>query len=63
MSGADTEREGFFGGMKVMAGLTLASRIFGMVRAIAITSLGAKAAVDAFVMAWRIPNYFRRLFG
>ena len=58
-----SEREGFSAGVKVMAGLTLLSRIFGMVRAMAITSLGAKAAVDAFVMAWRIPNLFRRLFG
>ncbi|MFB3890644.1 MAG: murein biosynthesis integral membrane protein MurJ [Phycisphaerae bacterium] len=57
------EREGFFGAAKLVAGLTLLSRVMGMVRDIAITSLGATRANAAFVMAFQIPNLFRRLFG
>jgi putative peptidoglycan lipid II flippase len=60
---AHAERERFFGGVKVTAGLTLVSRVFGMARAVAVASLGAGADTDAFAMAWRIPNLFRRLFG
>ena len=58
-----SEREHFFGAAKVVAGLTLVSRVFGMVRDIAITSLGVNAATAAFVLAFKIPNLFRRLFG
>ena len=57
------ERERFFGGAKIMALLTLLSRLTGMLRAIAVTSLGASALTDAFAMAFKIPNLFRRLFG
>jgi putative peptidoglycan lipid II flippase len=57
------ERESFFGGMKVMAVLTLLSRVMGMFRAMAIASLGATRLTDAFSLAFRIPNLFRRLFG
>lgn len=57
------EREHFFNATKVIAALTLVSRVLGMVRDMAITSLGANRATGAFVMAFRIPNLFRRLFG
>ena len=57
------EREHFFSAAKLMAGLTLLSRIMGMLRAMAIASLGAVRSNDAFSLAWRIPNLFRRLFG
>jgi putative peptidoglycan lipid II flippase len=44
--------------------LTLASRITGLVRDVLIaTVFGAGAAVDAFNVAFRIPNLLRRLFG
>ena len=56
------EQRHFFGQAKVMAALTVLSRIAGMLRAMAIASLGANALTDAFAMAWRIPNLFRRLF-
>jgi putative peptidoglycan lipid II flippase len=57
------EREHFFGAAKMVAGITVLSRILGMLRDIAIASLGAKRITDAFVFAFRIPNLFRRLFG
>jgi len=57
------ERERFFGATRVVAGLTMLSRVFGMVRDMAITSLGASRMTSAFVLAFKIPNLFRRLFG
>jgi putative peptidoglycan lipid II flippase len=43
--------------------LTLASRITGLVRELLMASLfGASAMTDAFNVAFRIPNLFRRLF-
>ncbi|MEJ2107351.1 MAG: murein biosynthesis integral membrane protein MurJ [Acidiferrobacteraceae bacterium] len=50
----------------VTAGNTLLSRIAGLVRDILLASLmGASTNVsaDAFYMAFRIPNFFRRIFG
>ncbi|MBI2380827.1 MAG: murein biosynthesis integral membrane protein MurJ [Gammaproteobacteria bacterium] len=44
--------------------LTMLSRILGLVRDVAMNYiLGANAASDAFFIAWKIPNFFRRLFG
>jgi putative peptidoglycan lipid II flippase len=44
--------------------LTLVSRVTGLVREMLIASaFGAGAATDAFNVAFRIPNLFRRLFG
>ena len=43
--------------------LTLVSRITGLVRELLIAStFGASALTDAFNVAFRIPNLFRRLF-
>jgi putative peptidoglycan lipid II flippase len=43
--------------------LTLASRIAGLVRDMVIAAaFGASAAADAFFVAFRVPNFFRRLF-
>ena len=42
---------------------TLASRITGLVREQLIAAaFGASAATDAFNVAWRLPNFLRRLF-
>lgn len=47
----------------VVAGMTLASRISGFLRDVVLSHLfGAGAAADAFFVAFRIPNFFRRLF-
>jgi putative peptidoglycan lipid II flippase len=46
-----------------VSGMTLASRITGFVRDTLLAILfGAGAAMDAFVVAFRIPNLLRRLF-
>src|SRR4030042_1116637 len=57
------EREHFFTSAKVVAGIPLISRIFGFFRDLGITSLGATRYNDAFGLAFKIPNLFRRLFG
>ncbi|MBN2020122.1 MAG: murein biosynthesis integral membrane protein MurJ [Sedimentisphaerales bacterium] len=57
------EREHFFNAAKVVAGITVISRIFGLFRDMGITSLGANRSTDAFGLAFQIPNLFRRLFG
>ncbi len=47
-----------------VGGLTLLSRVFGFVRDILIAAtLGSGAVADAFFVAFRFPNLFRRLFG
>lgn len=57
------ERERFFSAAKMVAGITLISRIFGLFRDMGITSLGANRSTDAYGLAFQIPNLFRRLFG
>src|SRR5690606_36875835 len=43
--------------------LTLVSRVLGMVRDMLMARfVGAGAASDAFLIAWRLPNLFRALF-
>ena len=43
---------------------TLVSRVLGLVRDVVIASaFGAGASADTFFVAFRIPNFFRRLFG
>jgi putative peptidoglycan lipid II flippase len=47
-----------------VGGLTLLSRFFGFARDILIAAtLGSGWVADAFVVAFRFPNLFRRLFG
>lgn len=47
-----------------VGGLTLISRIFGFLRDILIAAtLGSGWVADAFFVAFRFPNLFRRLFG
>jgi putative peptidoglycan lipid II flippase len=47
----------------VVSGMTTLSRILGLVRDILIARLfGAGLGVDAFIVAFRIPNFLRRLF-
>ncbi len=47
-----------------VGGLTLLSRVFGFMRDILIAAtLGSGWVADAFVVAFRFPNLFRRLFG
>ena len=47
----------------VVSLMTLISRVSGLIRDIAFASyLGSSAAADAFFVAFRIPNLFRRIF-
>src|SRR5436190_15854568 len=44
--------------------MTLISRIAGLVRDVVFTTfIGASVSADAFYVAFRIPNFFRRIFG
>lgn len=47
----------------VVASMTILSRIVGLVREIVFANFfGASAGMDAFLVAFRIPNFMRRLF-
>jgi len=47
----------------VVSMMTFLSRILGLARDVVIASLfGAGSGVDAFIVAFKIPNFFRRLF-
>ncbi len=53
-----------FKSASIVSLLTLVSRISGLVRELLIAStFGASALTDAFNVAFRIPNLFRRFFG
>jgi len=44
--------------------MTLLSRVFGLLRDITLATLfGATGGTDAFLVAFKIPNFMRRLFG
>ena len=50
-------------GFLTVGGMTLISRVLGLVREIIIAaSLGSSDAADAFYAAFRMPNLFRRIF-
>ncbi|HSP01678.1 MAG TPA: lipid II flippase MurJ, partial [Thioalkalivibrio sp.] len=47
----------------VVGGMTLISRLFGYLRDMVLAiSFGATGSTDAFFVAFRIPNFLRRLF-
>jgi len=51
-------------GILTVGGWTMASRVLGFVRDVLVaSSLGAGMVADAFFVALRLPNLFRRLFG
>lgn len=48
----------------VVSAMTMLSRVFGLVRDMVIAYyFGSSAGADTFFLAFRIPNFFRRLFG
>ena len=52
-----------FKSASIVSVLTLASRVTGLVRETLVASMfGASAMTDAFNVAFRIPNMFRRFF-
>src|ERR1700710_1309891 len=47
-----------------VAGMTLLSRVTGFLRDVVLGAvLGAGALADAFLIAFRLPNHFRAIFG
>ena len=47
-----------------VGGMTLLSRVFGLLRDVALAIVfGASGGTDAFLVAFKIPNFMRRLFG
>jgi len=49
--------------ISTVSGFTLLSRVFGVVRDLLMARyLGAGMAADAFFIAFKLPNFFRRLF-
>lgn len=64
----DTNKQGGKGGgllasAAVVSAMTLLSRIMGLVRDVVLARfLGVSAGTDAFFVAFRIPNFLRRLF-
>jgi putative peptidoglycan lipid II flippase len=60
--GRKRERRDLARAAGVLGGLTLASRVTGLVRDMVIGALfGTSASADAFFIAFRIPNLFRRV--
>lgn len=50
--------------ISTIGGLTMVSRVFGFAREMLMSRImGASGAADAFLVAFRLPNTFRRLFG
>lgn len=60
---AEQPRSRLLASTAVVSVMTLLSRILGLVRDIVLARLlGASAGTDAFFVAFRIPNFLRRLF-
>ena len=60
------ERQQLWSGVRITSLGTLAGRVLGMVRDMAtaaLLGLAGGGVMDAFVIAFRIPNLFRRLLG
>ena len=63
LRGATLPAVSLFKAASTVSLLTLASRVTGLVRDLLMASMfGANALTDAFNVAFRIPNLFRRLF-
>lgn len=63
---SEAERRQFIRGLRVTSLGTLVSRVLGMLRdtaTAALLGLSGGGVMDAFVVAFRLPNLFRRLFG
>ncbi len=60
----DKSGRGFLGFVRTVSACTLLSRLLGLARDILCASVfGAGSVWDAFIVAFRIPNLFRRMFG
>lgn len=56
-------RRGLLGASAVVGSMTMVSRVLGLIRDVVVARLiGADGLADAFFIAFRIPNFLRRLF-
>ncbi|SFD48796.1 putative peptidoglycan lipid II flippase [Thiohalospira halophila DSM 15071] len=63
MAEASEEGGGLLRSTAVVGGFTLASRVLGFLRDVVLARIfGAAAGTDAFFVAFKIPNFMRRLF-
>ena len=54
---------GLFRSTAIVSSMTMVSRVFGLLRDMVFTRIfGADAGTDAFLVAFKIPNFLRRLF-
>jgi len=61
--GGKSSLPSLLGGFATVGGLTLVSRMLGFLRDILVARyLGAGFAADCFFVAFKLPNFFRRLF-
>lgn len=61
---AEQKRGGLLRSSAIVSLMTMLSRVLGLIRDIAIANLvGAGGNADAFFVAFKIPNFLRRLFG
>ena len=62
--GERSSARGLLASTSIVSGMTLLSRILGLVRDIVLANFfGARVVMDAFLVANRIPNMLRRFFG
>src|SRR5262249_27237492 len=62
-TGAGRVSAGIFKSTSLVGALTLVSRVTGLVREMVYAQVfGASALMDAFLVAFKIPNFLRRLF-
>ncbi|MBA1146512.1 murein biosynthesis integral membrane protein MurJ [Ectothiorhodospiraceae bacterium WFHF3C12] len=59
---AGSKGSGLLGSVFTFGSMTLVSRVLGLVRDVALATLGPGLATDAFFVAFKIPNFMRRLF-
>jgi len=61
--GQDNKPRGLLHSSAIVGGATLVSRVLGLVRDVVLANLvGATSNADAFFVAFKIPNFLRRLF-
>jgi Uncharacterized membrane protein, putative virulence factor len=62
-NGSESTRRGLLGSSLVVGSMTLLSRVLGLIRdAVLAGFIGATSGADAFFVAFKIPNFLRRLF-
>ena len=58
-----TKGRGLLGSSGIVSTFTMISRILGLLRDVVLARvIGAEALADVFFVAFKIPNFFRRLF-